>query len=98
MFFKNIYKSPFLIQYMNNGRKISGGKYHSSRKKKLYEKPSQIGMAILGKTSLKTMTVTGGNRKTVVLRTNIANVIVNGKAKKTEIINVEETPQNRFLA
>ena len=83
---------------MNNGRKMSGGKYHSSRKKKLYEKPTQVGSAVLGKTSLKTFKVMGGSNKTVVLRTNIANVVSNGKAKKAEIINVEETPQNRFLA
>ena len=83
---------------MNQGKKLTGGKYHSSRKKKLYEKQNQRKHPSLGKTSLKTVRVKGGNTKTFVLKTNIANIIVDGKAKKADIINVEETPQNRFFA
>ncbi len=40
----------------------------------------------------------GGNSKTFLLKTNIANIMINGKTQKAEILNVEETPQNRFLA
>ncbi len=83
---------------MNYGRKITGGKYHKIRKKKLYEKHSQERIVLLGETKTRTIRVKGANPKTFVLRTNIANLLVNGKVKKTEIKNVIETPQNRFLA
>jgi len=83
---------------MNKGRKISGGKYHSHRKKKLYEKQNQTRHVILGETKRKVLRVKGGNAKAVLLKSNAVNLIVDGKAKKAQIINVEETPQNRFFA
>lgn len=83
---------------MNKGRKISGGKYHQFRKKKTHETLKQDNVVTLGQTKRKTLRVKGGNQKAVLLRANIVNIIVDGKAKKAEIINVEETPQNRFLA
>ena len=36
--------------------------------------------------------------KTVLLKSNTANVIIDGKIKVAEIKNVKETPQNKFLA
>ena len=43
--------------------------------------------------------VRGGNRKIITLKSNIVNILIEtGKSKKADIINVEETPQNRFLA
>ena len=83
---------------MNKGRNISGGKYHSNRKKKLYERRGQERHVLLGETKTKTMRVKGGRIKTISLKANIANIIVNGKAKKAEIKNVIETPQNMFFA
>ena len=83
---------------MNKGRKISGGKYHLNRKKKLYERQNQERHVILGDTKRKIMRIKGGNTKTVLLKTNFANVCVNGKIQKAEIKNVVETPQNKFFA
>ena len=36
--------------------------------------------------------------KVILLKSNTANVLVDGKVKKAEIKNVEETPQNKFFA
>ena len=84
---------------MNYGRKITGGKYHKFHKKKLYERQGQERHATLGETKTKQLRVKGGNVKTIVLKSNVANIInEKGKAQKAQIINVEETPQNRFLS
>jgi len=80
------------------GKKISGGKYHKRRKRKLAEKPGQEQLCQLGETKKKTIRVRGGNKKVILLSTNLANLIVKGKAKKVKIKTVAETPSNRFLA
>ena len=83
---------------MNSGRKISGGKYHSNRKKKLYEHRGQERHIVLGESKRKILRVRGGNSKTILLKDNVANIVINGKAKRAEIKNVLETPQNKFFA
>ena len=83
---------------MNRGRKISGGKYHKFRKTRKTDRKGQVKEVVIGVTKRKIIRVLGGNTKTFVLRTNEVNIMDKGKAKKAEIINVEETPQNRFLA
>ena len=83
---------------MKKGRKISGGKYHKARKKKLYELPGQKRTVKLGEEKRKSLIVRGGNKKTLLLRTKFVNVLIKNKNKKLEIKNVLETPSNRFLA
>ena len=83
---------------MKEGRKISGGRYKKSRKKKFYELPGQARVVKLGERKKKTTRVTGGNQKTFLLKSNIINVKAGNKTKKLEIKNVLETPSNRFLA
>lgn len=83
---------------MKTGRKISGGKYKTARKKKLFEKRGQTRIVNLNDNKTKTIRTMGGNVKTVLLATNVANVMHKGKARKAKIINVIETPANRFLA
>ena len=83
---------------MKHGRKISGGRYHAIRKLKLFERFGKARLVILGETKRKNMKVRGGNIKNVLLKSNEANVSVNGKIKKAEIKNVVETPQNKFFA
>jgi small subunit ribosomal protein S8e len=85
---------------MNNGRKITGGKYHARKKKKLYERDSQTRIAKLGKEKTKEVRGRGGGMKIVVLTSEFANVVdkKSGKTKKAKIKNVIETPSNRFLA
>jgi len=83
---------------MNKGRKISGGKYHKRRKKKLYERRNEEKTAIVGEPKSKKIRGRGGNIKTIILKTNTVNIATEGKTKKATIKNVLETPQNRFLA
>jgi small subunit ribosomal protein S8e len=83
---------------MNTGRKITSGKYHANRKKRLYEKQSQERIVVLRETKRKNLRVKGGAVKTILLSADIANIIVGGKAKKVKIKNVLETPQNIFFA
>ncbi|MBU1988704.1 MAG: 30S ribosomal protein S8e [Nanoarchaeota archaeon] len=85
---------------MNKGRKATGGKYHKLRKKKFYEKQNQQRVVTVKETKRKTLRVKGGNKKTILLNTDDANIF-NSKTKKTQkakIKNVLETPQNVFLA
>ena len=83
---------------MNKGRKISGGRYHAERKKKLYEMQGQQRVAILGEPKSKSLRTRGGAIKRILLSTNIVHVVHNKKASTTKIVNVIETPQNRFLS
>lgn len=83
---------------MKKGRKITGGKYVKSGKRKLHERPGQKKTVKLGDEKRKTKKVRGGNTKTFVLRSNIVNLQDSGKSKKAAIKNVVETPSNRFLA
>ena len=85
---------------MRTGRKISGGRYHKQRKKKLFERIMQEKQVTIGDRKIKAVRVTGGKTKTFLLKANIANVIDSrsNKTKKAEILNVIETPQNKFLA
>jgi len=84
----------------NKGRKTTGGKYHSQRKKLLSEKAGQARHVRLGKEKRKTMKVRGGKLKTVLLSIDKANLIdtKTHKAKVVAIKNVLEVPSNRFLA
>lgn len=84
---------------MKTGRKISGGKYHTRSKKKLYELQSQTREVKIGPEKRKFLKVQGGHRKVILLTSDIANVTdKSGKTKKAKIKNVLETPSNRFLA
>ncbi|MBU0760321.1 MAG: 30S ribosomal protein S8e [Nanoarchaeota archaeon] len=85
---------------MNKGRKATGGKYHKLRKKKFYEKQSQERIVTLKKTKRKTLRVKGGNKKTILLNADTANVLdtETKKTQKAEIKNVLETPHNVFHA
>lgn len=83
---------------MAQGRKISGGKYHKPRKKKLYDLAGKVRVVKLGEKKTKIMRGMGGTLKTVSLSQNTINILKNGKGKVTKIKNVVETPSNRFLA
>jgi len=83
---------------MNKGRKITSGKYHANRKKKLYERKVQERVVTLNTTKRKQLRTRGGNTKTVLLNANICNLKTKDGIKKAEIKNVIETPQNTFLA
>ncbi len=81
---------------MNQGKKISGGRYTKNRKKKSYEIAGQRRVVKIGEEKRKIQRMMGGKKKTVLLKAKFVNI--QGKNKKTEIKNVLETPSNRFLA
>ena len=83
---------------MNNGKKISGGKYIQNRKKKSYEISGQKRVVKIGEEKKKTLKTRGGNSKIVLLKAKFINVQTKNKKVKVEIKNVLETPSNRFLA
>jgi small subunit ribosomal protein S8e len=85
---------------MAQGRKITGGKYKFFKKKKKYELPGIERKVKLGKNKQKVLRGMGGNKKTVLLSSEFANVLnkETKKSKKVKIKNVLETPSNRFLA
>jgi len=85
---------------MSYGRKITGGKYHKQKKKKQYALPGVERKVKLRETKQKKLRARGGNKKTVLLSSDFANIInpSTKKAKKAKITNVLETPANRFLA
>ncbi len=84
---------------MKIGRKITGGKYHTNRKKRLHERDSQSKVSKLGKDKTRLMRSRSGYFKTIVLTSDTANIIdKKGKSKKAKIKNVLETPSNKFLA
>ena len=83
---------------MKAGRKTSGGKYKRTKKKKLTGRQSQSRIVKIGERKTKLIGTRGGKTKLVSFLENIANVMIKGKAKKTTIKNVIETPSNTFLA
>lgn len=83
---------------MKKGRKISGGRYVKSRKKKKTESPGQKRIVKIGDEKKKSLITRGGNKKTFHLKAKTINAKTKEGMKKTEITNVLETPSNRFLA
>ena len=83
---------------MKAGRKITGGKYKRTKKRKLTGRLNQTRIVKIGERKTKLIGTRGGKTKLVSFLENIANVIVKGKAKKSTIKNVLETPSNAFLA
>lgn len=83
---------------MDLGRKVTGGKYHARRKRRFHEGFGRITTVTLGETKKKTYRVMGGEVKTFLARANEVNIQTGKTSKKAEIVNVVETPQNKFLA
>ena len=83
---------------MHKGKKITGGKYIQSRKKKLFERPGQKVFLKLGNERRKSRKTKGGNLKTFLLGAKFVSIQTKGKSKKAEIKNVVETPSNKFFA
>lgn len=85
---------------MNQGRKISGGKYHANRKQKKFEIEGQTRVVKLGKEKKKKIRLLGGRMKTVLLTTDNINIFdpKTKKSFKAKIKNVAETPSNKFMA
>ncbi len=83
---------------MNKGRKITGGKYHRDRKKRLDEYKAQENKTSLGEIKRKILRVKGGNKRIILLKSNKANLTIGNKTEQVDIKNVLQTPQDVFLA
>jgi small subunit ribosomal protein S8e len=83
---------------MKAGRKTSGGKYKRPIKRKLTGRQNQTRIVKIGDKKTKLLKGRGGSTKLVSFLGSIANVVSKGKAKKSGIKNVIETPSNTFLA
>lgn len=83
-----------------HGRKITGGRYKKSRKKKLSEARKRRHFVILGKDKKKSIRIRGGKQKFVLLKVEKANIIDSKthKAKVVLIKNIISVPSNVFLA
>jgi small subunit ribosomal protein S8e len=83
---------------MNQGRKITGGKYHARRKRRLHEIQSAERSVVLGPLKRKQLRIRSGIYTTILLRAETVNIRSGAKTQPAKIINVEATPQNPFLA
>ena len=83
---------------MKLGKKLTGAKYIKARKKKKHERAGQARLVKLGDEKKKQVRTRGGSVKTFLLRGNVVNVKMDKDKKKLSILNVLETPSNRFLA
>jgi len=84
---------------MKTGRKISGGRYHKQRKKKLYEMPGLPRNVKLGEERKKKLRMRGGSLKTVLLVTNKVNLMDKNthKSKVVKIKSIIDVPSNRYV-
>jgi small subunit ribosomal protein S8e len=79
-------------------KKITGGKRRPYRKKKKFEIKKFLKEVKLGERKIKKIRTRGGNYKVVLLQDNYANVNIKGKTERVKILDVLETPSNKFLA
>ena len=84
---------------MRTGRKITGGRYHQARKRKLVERVRPLVLVKLGKEKKTKIRMRGGHIKVRLLSAQTVNLInKNKKSIKATIKNVVQTPSNKFLA
>ena len=80
-------------------KKISGGKYHPLRKKKLYERHNPARLTALGAEKKKGLKMKGGKSKTILLSMDKAFVL-DQKTKKGKVVKIKSVlliPSNRYL-
>jgi len=88
------------ITQSRSKRKISGSRYRSYRKKRLFELGNLPRLTKLGDKKLKLIKSKFGKKKKVLLQADFAN-IYNPKTKKyvkSKIIKIVENPANRHFA
>lgn len=87
------------IPQARSKRKVSGSRYRSYRKKRLFELGNLPRLTKLGENKIKTVNAKFGKKKKVLLDANIAN-IYNPKTKKyskNKIITIVENGANRHF-
>ena len=78
-------------------RSISGGRYKSYRKKRIYETAKSPTSTKIGKTQTKVKTMKGGKKKTSLLNSDTVNLRSKNKNLKAKILTVKESPANRHF-
>ena len=78
-------------------RSISGGRYKSYRKKRIYETARSPTSTKIGKTQTKVRTIKGGKKKTSLLHSDTVNLRSKNKNLKAKILTVKESPANRHF-
>jgi small subunit ribosomal protein S8e len=86
------------IWKLRSKRKSTGGRYHKSQKKKArHIGRDPVLTRVSDKIKMKILRTKGGNAKTSLRGTNVANLMINGKAKKTKINRVVENSASRHF-
>jgi len=71
-------------------RKKTGGRVKRYRKKKKMDRSRDFIPAVVGETKKLKVRMRGGKEKVVLVSSDTANIIVDGKAQKVKILNVIE--------
>ena len=85
------------ITQTRSKRSVSGGRYKSYRKKRVYETARSPTSTKIGKTQTKVKTVKGGAKKISLLNVNTVNLKSKNKNLKAKILTVKESPANRHF-
>lgn len=87
------------LTQLRSRRKISGGRYVDYRKKKLRDTTRGPTLTKIGKVRNKSLTTRGNNLKTVLLTSDMANVLCKDKKYKMAKIKIAvDNPANRHYA
>ena len=80
--------------------KLSAGRKHPHRKKRLYDRASRPTLTKMGSSKIRLDRVRGGDAKLRVIRAEVANVYDSKSKsfKKAAIKNIAENPANRHYA
>ncbi len=79
------------------GKKPTGGKYWPYRKKRLSELGSDPTLTRVGKLVQRKKRTRGGSELTQLITVSTANLLIDGKFKKSKIKFVRENPANRHF-
>lgn len=86
------------IWKLRSKRKVSGGRYHKSHKKKArHIGRDPVLTRISKKIHSRKIRVHGGNEKISLKGADTVNLMIGGKAKKTKIERVIENPASRHF-
>jgi small subunit ribosomal protein S8e len=100
---RKVYKLTKLILTMaiwklRSKRKATGGRYHTSHKKKArHIGKDPVYTKVSSKIKRKILSVRGGNTKVSLQGSNVVNLMINGKAKSTKISRVVENASSRHF-
>jgi len=75
-----------------SNKKPTGARYKTMSKKTRYQRGRDAVPATIGPTKIKKKRARGDSQKLIVYRTDVINVISEGKAQKAKILNVIENP------